>query len=928
MLMACSDRTSVPPTYAPTAMPTRTAVPTPTVTPTVTPTPGPTQTSAPTAMPTSADTLAGTEMPAGTTTLAPTAIPTPTVTPTVTHTPGPIQTSGPTETPTRTAIPTPTAVTASSFGGQIGAIAKIDLELAKQVGSYGWVADGVTGDEWIPLAIIRELAEVDVEVARLISGRQWLADGVTKHEQNGINYLIRISEHDPQFAMLVLRQPFMEPPFRHRDALALSGLHWLVNFSSDTQVDFIAMVAGQPWFLDGVDDAEAALLKVFETCTNEFIQVLIESNYVESVRVQLPLAGDVDLVAIRHTPFPPEDNTLVAMEEGIRAIEGFMGTPFPINDVIVLVVDPDVWQRGASGSVVGGWEPGFDSRHILVNRRDIFDVEGLNYKSVIYHELGHFYTPFAPRWLSEGGAEFLTAYTRDKVGTESIEDRLAYLQSSEAQAQCGKQNLRQHMDDYRPNQCDYYLGELFLLAMYTILGEEGVSAAMKDLHSHVVANLSSPHIDLIYLEFAKYAPPEKLEDFQAAYFRYYGGPIIALGPPSPDRRTALTALYNATHGPTWVNRDNWLSDMPLTSWYGVTAGEADQVAGLVLGYNELSGEIPPELGRLTNLVELDLSSNKLTGPIPPELGSLTKLRVLGLGGNQLTGAIPAELGNLIELEDLFIGDSQFTGGIPPELGGLTKLGRLYIVAAHLSGEIPPELGQLTNLRGLRLEANQLTGEIPPELGRLTQLWRLELHDNQLSGEIPPELAGLTRLGLLDLSANHLVGEIPPELGSFPNLTRALDLSMNRLVGEIPSELGSLTEVGRLDLSGNQLTGTIPRELGGLAELSNLNLSENQLSGEIPPELGHLSQLWRLRLSGNNLVGEIPAELARLTLLKTLDLSQNQLTGEITLDLGSLPYLQELYLSGNQFTGCIPQELRNVPINDFQELGITFCGADP
>ena len=44
----------------------------------------------------------------------------------------------------------------------------------------------------------------------------------------------------------------------------------------------------------------------------------------------------------------------------------------------------------------------------------------------------------------------------------------------------------------------------------------------------------------------------------------------------------------------------------------------------------LNGPIPPELGKLTNLVHLDLCMNDLTGSIPPELGNLTNLQDLSL----------------------------------------------------------------------------------------------------------------------------------------------------------------------------------------------------------------------------------------------------------------------------------------------------------
>ena len=55
--------------------------------------------------------------------------------------------------------------------------------------------------------------------------------------------------------------------------------------------------------------------------------------------------------------------------------------------------------------------------------------------------------------------------------------------------------------------------------------------------------------------------------------------------------------------------------------------------------NQLTGEIPAELGNLSNLESLNLSSNRLT-EIPGELGSLSNLTYLYLSDNQLTGCIP------------------------------------------------------------------------------------------------------------------------------------------------------------------------------------------------------------------------------------------------------------------------------------------------
>ena len=130
------------------------------------------------------------------------------------------------------------------------------------------------------------------------------------------------------------------------------------------------------------------------------------------------------------------------------------------------------------------------------------------------------------------------------------------------------------------------------------------------------------------------------------------------------------------------------------------------------------------------------------------------------------GEIPNELGSLTNLELLGLHDNALTGGIPPELGRLTNLVTLALQSNNLTGGIPPELGRLTNLRTLSLRSNNLTDGIPPELGRLTNLEWLYLHTNNLTGEIPPELVNLTDIRFLYLHTNNLTGTIPYELRRF------------------------------------------------------------------------------------------------------------------------------------------------------------------
>eukprot|EP00833_Pecoramyces_ruminatium_P011955 jgi/Orpsp1_1/1185987/evm.model.c7180000096358.1 len=101
--------------------------------------------------------------------------------------------------------------------------------------------------------------------------------------------------------------------------------------------------------------------------------------------------------------------------------------------------------------------------------------------------------------------------------------------------------------------------------------------------------------------------------------------------------------------------------------------ENNHITKIVINHSELHWFIPYNIGKLTELEELDLSYNKLYGSIPPEIGNLTKLKWLRLNGNQLTGEIPEEIGQLSNLFLLYLDDNQLTGSIPKGMGKLTKL---------------------------------------------------------------------------------------------------------------------------------------------------------------------------------------------------------------------------------------------------------------
>ena len=99
---------------------------------------------------------------------------------------------------------------------------------------------------------------------------------------------------------------------------------------------------------------------------------------------------------------------------------------------------------------------------------------------------------------------------------------------------------------------------------------------------------------------------------------------------APLTVATLSAFYRSTNGDNWTYKDNWLSDAPLNTWYGVTTDKSGRVTGLELPYNGLSGTLPSELDTLGHLERLLLHGNALRGEIPPELGNLSSLTRLSL----------------------------------------------------------------------------------------------------------------------------------------------------------------------------------------------------------------------------------------------------------------------------------------------------------
>ncbi|KAK3016665.1 hypothetical protein RJ639_006760 [Escallonia herrerae] len=103
--------------------------------------------------------------------------------------------------------------------------------------------------------------------------------------------------------------------------------------------------------------------------------------------------------------------------------------------------------------------------------------------------------------------------------------------------------------------------------------------------------------------------------------------------------------------------------LPVTwSWVQCNADPQPRITSIKLSKKNLRGSIPPDLTKLSGLIELWLDGNALTGSIPDFTGC-TNLKIIHLEDNHLTGELPSSLLNLPNLRELYLQDNMLSGTV-------------------------------------------------------------------------------------------------------------------------------------------------------------------------------------------------------------------------------------------------------------------------
>ena len=401
-------------------------------------------------------------------------------------------------------------------------LAEQDLSLGQAIADYPWVVDNITDPEMWSLSYLADLAEQDLSVGQAIAGFPWVLDDITDDEQWSLYYLNDLQEQDASLGLQLAAMPFLASSFQAHDRHALKSIFTL----SESPTDF-ALLTKQGWFQDGLEDEEAAFVTVLADLAQrspEEYRAMVDTHYAQSVTVQLPLGGELQLFGFRRLPFQQFDPALDVVAGAAQALENFMGIPFPDEEIILLFVDGVL---NPDGDFVLGRNVG---THLLVTRPET--IQG-DFRDVLAHEVAHYYWGYenAPVWFAEGGADFLGHYALDSIGWRSLADWRSDL-SSGGVATCagrGAHTIQYVIDSsatYLASNlfiCNYALGESLLQKLYQTIGPEGASTAWNQLYL-LAETEGRPVTDFeIYQTFRRNTPNDRVAEFQGVYDRWHGG---------------------------------------------------------------------------------------------------------------------------------------------------------------------------------------------------------------------------------------------------------------------------------------------------------------------------------------------------------------------------------------------------------------------
>ncbi|ESQ28455.1 hypothetical protein EUTSA_v10019658mg, partial [Eutrema salsugineum] len=157
--------------------------------------------------------------------------------------------------------------------------------------------------------------------------------------------------------------------------------------------------------------------------------------------------------------------------------------------------------------------------------------------------------------------------------------------------------------------------------------------------------------------------------------------------------------------------DAWIHDMDVSGPIPEFIGKWTKLTILKILGTGLSGPIPLSFSNLTSLRELSLGDISNIGSSSLEfIKGMKSLSILVLRNSNLTGTIPSNIGKNSNLQQVDLSFNKLHGPIPASLLNLNQLTHLFLGNNTLDGSLPTQKSQ--TLRNIDVSYNDLSGSLP------------------------------------------------------------------------------------------------------------------------------------------------------------------------------------------------------------------------
>ena len=222
----------------------------------------------------------------------------------------------------------------------LGHAALADLRIwnagaAEDLEGLPWTQDGLSPSESAAIFALWQLEDLGADIFQRVVRQRWVADGITAHEASVLH----------TFEQLVIAA---------RNLNTVEGYPW--------HEDYVLTIPDKP-FMRSIGPSDATLFIATDLLLQhnrmvdrpDLLSVMLESGDTQKAErlITLPLAGEVALSVVWPAAIESDrtvrrdvsvSRTLDILEQAVRALEEFVGLPFPHKHASVLI-----WDHGGFG---------------------------------------------------------------------------------------------------------------------------------------------------------------------------------------------------------------------------------------------------------------------------------------------------------------------------------------------------------------------------------------------------------------------------------------------------------------------------------------------------------------------------------------------------------------------------------------------------